>query len=72
MTALHCCAKRNLFDYVNILVNHKDIILNPKDIDGVLIFVFIYRTPLDMCRGYLQNKMAEYLEKIYKEKKLLE
>ena len=42
MTPLHCCAKRSIFDYVKILVNHKKIILNPKDIDGILIqHVFI-------------------------------
>lgn len=41
ITPLHSCAKRSLFDYVKILVNHTKIILNPKDIDGINLHVFI-------------------------------
>lgn len=65
ITPLHYCAKRDLICFVNIHIKHERIILNPKDIDDVL-FITIYKTPLDLAREAFHSRMAKYLEKIYK------
>lgn len=62
---LHYCAKRDLFCFVNILIKHERIILNPKDIDDVL-FITFYKTPLDLSREAFHTRMTKYLENIYK------
>ena len=62
ITPLHYCAKRDLICFVNILIKHERIILNPKDIDGVL-FTSFYNTPLDLSREVFHSRMTKYFIK---------
>lgn len=62
ITPLHYCAKKDLICFVNILLKHERIILNPKDIDGVL-FTSFYNTPLDLSREAFHSRMTKYFIK---------
>lgn len=68
ITPLHYCSKRDLICFVYILIKNERIILNHKDIEGIL-FITFYKTPLDLSREAFSKYL--YLEKIYKLKNVL-